>query len=166
VNLETINAIAQLVAAIGVIASLFYLAAQIRQNTRSQRSVVVDALTQSLIALLGPQAGDPDQLRAFAAAAEDWEGASKEDRLRCVSIFFTTFKVFENAWFQQRQGTLDAEQWESWDLHIRVYFHRPGVQAWWADRRSLFSAGFRRYLEATKPISEVSSLSQLIHGKS
>jgi hypothetical protein len=32
--LETINAIAQLIAAVGVIASLFYLAAQIRQNTR------------------------------------------------------------------------------------------------------------------------------------
>jgi hypothetical protein len=33
VNLEAINAIAQLIAALGVIASLFYLAAQICQNT-------------------------------------------------------------------------------------------------------------------------------------
>jgi len=41
VNLEAINALAQLIAAIGVIVSLFYLAAQIRQNTQSQRSVVV-----------------------------------------------------------------------------------------------------------------------------
>jgi hypothetical protein len=45
VNLETISAIAQIVAAIGVIASLFYLAVQIRQNTLSQRSVAVDSLT-------------------------------------------------------------------------------------------------------------------------
>jgi hypothetical protein len=57
VTLETINSIAQIVAAVGVIASLFYLAAQIRQNTRSQRSIVVDSLTNSLIALLSPQAG-------------------------------------------------------------------------------------------------------------
>jgi hypothetical protein len=54
VTLEAINSIAQIIAAIGVIASLFYLAAQIRQNTQSQRSVVVDSLTASLIALLGP----------------------------------------------------------------------------------------------------------------
>jgi hypothetical protein len=33
VQLEAVNAIAQLIAAIGVIVSLFYLAAQIRQNT-------------------------------------------------------------------------------------------------------------------------------------
>jgi len=63
VSLETISAIAQLVAALGVIASLFYLAVQIRQNTRSQRSIVVD----------------------------------------------------ENACFQKRQRTLDAQQWEGWD---------------------------------------------------
>jgi hypothetical protein len=33
VNLETLSALAQLIAAIGVVASLFYLAVQIRQNT-------------------------------------------------------------------------------------------------------------------------------------
>jgi hypothetical protein len=165
VKLETINSIAQIVAAIGVIASLFYLAAQIRQNTRSQRSVIVDSLTSSLIALLGPQASDPKQMRAFAAAVEDWHGASEEDRMRSVSLLFTTFKLFENAWFQKRQGTLDPEQWEGWDLHIRVYYHRPGVQTWWSDRRAMFAAGFRNYVEGTKPVSGVSPLSQLIRGK-
>ena len=76
-SLETISAIAQLVAALGVIASLFYLAVQIRQNTRSQRSIVVDSLTQSLINLLGPQSSDPDLTRAFASATEDWYGAAE-----------------------------------------------------------------------------------------
>jgi len=141
VNLETINSIAQIVAALGVIASLFYLAAQIRQNTKSQRSVVVDSLTNSLIVLLGPQ-NDPTMMRGFAAAVEDWHGASEEDRMRAISMLFTTFKLFENAWFQQQQGTLEREQWEGWDRHIRVYYHRPGVQTWWADRRAMFAPGF------------------------
>jgi hypothetical protein len=163
--LETISAIAQLVAAFGVVASLFYLAVQIRQNTRSQRSVVVDSLTSSLIALLGPQAGDPEQMRAFTSCSEDWDGATEADRVRAVAIFFITFKLFENAWFQKRQGTLDPEQWESWDLHIRVYYHRPGIKTWWSDRQNLFAAGFRDYLEASEPITAVSSLSQLIRGK-
>jgi hypothetical protein len=166
VQLETINSIAQIVAAIGVIASLFYLAAQIRQNTKSQRSVVVDSLTSSLIALLGPQSSDPDLTRSFATAVEDWHGATVEDRSRAAATLFTLFKLLENAWFQQRQGTLEREQWEGWDLYIRVYFHRPGVQAWWADRRGMFAVGFRKYVEATKPISGVRPLSELIRGKS
>lgn len=164
-NLETLSAIAQLVAAVGVIASLFYLGAQIRQNTKSQRSVVVDSLTSSLIALLGPQSYDPSLMRSFAAAVDDWHGASEEDRTRAVATLFITFKLFENAWFQQRQGTLEREQWEGWDLHMRVYYHRPGVQVWWADRRGMFAAGFRKYIEATKPVTSVSPLSELIRGR-
>jgi hypothetical protein len=42
VKLEAVNALAQLIAATGVIVSLLYLAAQIRQNTRSMR-VLVDS---------------------------------------------------------------------------------------------------------------------------
>ena len=164
-KLETLSAIAQLLAAIGVIASLFYLAAQIRQNTRSQRSIVVDSLTQSLINLLGPQASDPDLTRAFVMVTEDWDGATEPDRLRALYLFFTMFKVFENAWFQQRQGTLDAEQWEAWDFHIRAYYHQPGIKAWWLQRRPMFAAGFRNYVESTQPISDVRSLGELITKK-
>lgn len=148
-QLETINAIAQIVAAIGVIASLFYLAVQIRQNTQSQRSVVVDSLTSSLITLFGQQSATPEHMRAFASVIEDWQGATEDDRLRTVSLLFSTFKLFENAWFQHLQGTLEREQWGSWDLHIRVYYHRPGVQVWWADRKAMFGTGFRSYVEAT-----------------
>ena len=164
-TLETLSAIAQLVAALGVVASLFYLAVQIRQNTRSQRSIVVDSLTQSLINLLGPQASDPDLTRAFASATEDWYGAAEADRLRAVTVLFTLFKLFENAWFQKRQGTLDAQQWEGWDAYMRMYFHLPGVKTWWQLRRAAFAHGFRNYIETSRPIAEMTPLSEIIRGK-
>src|SRR4029434_9182614 len=154
VKLEAVNAIAQLIAAIGVIVSLFYLAAQIRQNTRSMRAVVVDSLAHSLVDLLGPHAQNPESLRAFSVVTENWNAASDEDRTRTLPFIFATFKLFENAWFQQRQGTLDQQQWEAWDLHIRVYYHRPGVKTWWTLRQGMFTAGFRQYVESTQPISD------------
>jgi len=165
VNLETVNAVAQLIAATGVIVSLFYLAAQIRQNTKSQRSVVVDSLTSSLINLLGPQASDPKLTRAFASATEDWHGASEEDRIRAIAVLFALFKLFENAWFQQRQGTLDLQQWEGWELYMLAYFHRLGVRTWWAMRRATFAPGFRAYLENSKPVPNVPSPSRMIGGQ-
>jgi hypothetical protein len=144
VKLETINTIAQLIGALGVVTSLFYLAAQIRQNTRSMRAIVVDSLTHSLVELLGPQAYQPESMRAFSAAVEDWHGATEDDRARALPFIFATFKLFENAWFQQRQDTLDPQQWEGWDVYIRMYFHRPGVKTWWGMRRAAFAAGFPR----------------------
>ena len=109
-SLETLSAIAQLIAALGVIASLFYLAVQIRQNTRSMRAVVVDSLAQSIADVIRPMAEDRDLMRAFHVVAENWHNATEEDRMRALPLFFSTFKLFENAWFQQRQGTLDPQQ--------------------------------------------------------
>lgn len=165
-NLETINAIAQLIAAIGVVASLFYLAVQIRQNTRSQKSVVVDSLTRSLMELLGPQAHDVEFTRAFTRVIKDWDGASDEDRARTVAVLLAVFKLSENAWFQKRQGTLDAQQWEGWDAYARMYFHLPGVKSWWQLRRAAFAPGFRDYIESSQPIAEMVPLSDVIRGKS
>ena len=165
VSLETVSAIAQIIAAIGVIASLFYLAVQVRQNTRSMRAVVVDSLAGALVDLFAPLAHDPSVMRAFIAVVESWDAASEEDRVRAVPIMFGTFKLFENAWFQKRQGTLDPEQWEGWDVYIRIYYHRPGVKTWWLMRRAAFAAGFRHYLESSQPVEAVPSLDELIHGK-
>jgi len=165
VNLEGVNAVAQLVAAIGVIVSLFYLAAQIRQNTRSTRAVVVDSLAHSLVDLLGPHAQNPESLRAFSLVIEDWDAAAEQDRARILPFIFATFKLFENAWFQQRQGTLDRQQWEGWDAYIRIYYHRPGVKTWWSMRRAAFAPGFRNYLESTEPVKDLPPISRLIRGE-
>ncbi len=162
-NLETLSAIAQIIAAAGVIASLFYLAMQIRQNTRSMRAVVVDALTRGIADILSGQT--PEVLRSFARVLENLESASEDDRLRALPQFFALFKLFENAWFQQRQGTLDREQWQGWDAYIRSYYHRPGVKSWWLMRRAAFAPGFRDYLEATEPVGEMTKLWELIQGK-
>ena len=143
-KLEAVNAIAQLIAAIGVIASLFYLAAQIRQNTRSMRAVVVDSLAHSLVDLLGPHVQNPESLRAFSVVTENWNGASDEDRARTVPLIFALFKLFENAWFQQRQGTLDRQQWEGWGAYIRIYYHRPGVTTWLDDAARSFCSRLSR----------------------
>ena len=164
-SLETINAVAQLIAAIGVIASLFYLAAQIRQNTRSMRAVVVDSLSHSIGDLIRPAAEVPELMRAVHDVAEDYRNATNEDLMRALPLLFSLFKHFENAWFQHRQGTLDPGQWQGWDGYIRMYYHRPGLKEWWQLRRAAFAPGFQEYLENSKPISELQSAAQLIRSR-
>jgi hypothetical protein len=97
---------------------------------------------------------------------ENWHGATEEDRARAVPFIFATFKLFENAWFQQRQDTLDRQQWEGWDAYIRIYYHRPGVKTWWTMRRAAVATGFRDYLEKSQPVEGLPPISQLIRGES
>ena len=165
-SLETINAVAQLIAALGVIASLFYLAAQIRQNTRSMRAVVVDSLSHSIGDLIRPAAEVPELMRAVHDVAEDYHNAANEDLMRAFPLLFSLFKHFENAWFQHCQGNLDPGQWQGWDAYIRMYYHRPGLKDWWQLRRAAFAPGFQEYLENSKPVSELQSAAQIIRSRS
>src|SRR3954466_15390254 len=73
-NVETINVWVQLIAAIGVIVSLFYVAAQVRQNTRSSRAIVVDSLARSMHELAFEMAQN-DQLLITATMLKDWDSA-------------------------------------------------------------------------------------------
>jgi hypothetical protein len=162
VNLEAINAFAQLIAALGVIASLFYLTVQIRQNTRSMRAVVVDSLAQSIADVIRPMAEDRELMRAFHIVVEDWHKATDDDRMRALPLFFSTFKLFENAWFQQRQGTLDPQQWQGWDVYIRMYYHRLGVKTWWPMRCAAFARGFCNYIDTSQPVENLPPISEII----
>jgi len=165
VNLEAVNTVAQLVAAFGVIASLFYLSTQIRQNTISQRAMVVDSLARAFVDLLGPQAVNADLANVFASVVADWDNATPEQRGRAITVIFPMFKIFEDAWFQYRHGTLAAEHWEGWDAFIRMYYHQRGVQVWWRLRRAAFARGFREYLETSGPIADLPALAEIIHGR-
>ena len=106
-NVETINVWARLVASIGVIVSLFYVAAQVRQNTRSSRAIVVDSLARSMHDLAFEMAQN-DQLLATATMLKDWSSASELERARYASFMLGYFKLFENAWFPMRKGLSNA----------------------------------------------------------
>jgi hypothetical protein len=162
-NWEAIGAIGELAGAVGVIASLAYLAAQVRQNTRSVRGEMYDSIVSSVVDLVEPLAQDQKLARLFETAVEDWEGVSFEDRSRLVYLLFSVFKEFENLFYQHRQGTLDPGLWEGWDNLILSYYSMTGVQTWWQMRRRAFSRDFREYLESCvidKPLPRPSEIAR------
>jgi hypothetical protein len=164
-NPETINAVAQLVAALGVIASLFYLSAQIRQNTRSSRALVVDSLARSMHDLAITVAQNDDLLKVITDTLEDWDGATETERARASSFILGYFKLFENAWFQMQQGTLDVDQWQGYEAFMRNVYGRSGVKIWWPQRRAFFAPKFRDYVEQSKEISDVPAFRTVAQGK-
>jgi hypothetical protein len=157
---ETLSLWAQLIASIGVIASLFYLAAQIRQNTRSSRAIVVDSLARSMHDLAFEMAQN-EQLLVTATMLKDWNTATELERARYASFMLGYFKLFENAWFQMRQGTLERDQWEGYDAFLRSVWVQPTVKTWWTMRRTFFAPGFRQYVENCKETPNVPTLSEL-----
>ena len=69
-------------------------------------------------------------------------------------LFTQLFRLWENAFFQRQEGTLDPTLWAAWEHVMCSYFQQPGVQEWWPARRLAYSSKFRDFLEASGPVPD------------
>ena len=164
-----IIAIAEVVAAVAVVASLVYLALQVRQNTRSVRAATYDAMVRASGDFLLPIIQDASLARAFEQAVARWSDPSidEERRTRVMYVLTQLFRSWENAFYQHRQGTLEDWLWKAWERVILSYFHQPGIQDWWQVRRGAYSQPFCEFLETSAcPPHDIKTTEQLLTPKS
>jgi hypothetical protein len=140
-NWDAIGAVAELLGAIGVIASLVYLAGQIRdsreqmrQNTRAVRAGAYQQfqaqLQTTMVSALSLPSLDGVVFRGMA----DPETLSEEETRRFVWWLIGVFMVYENAHYQYRMGLLDEDRWRIHRSNLQTLLGMPGMRHWWATR--------------------------------
>ena len=146
-NWDAIGAIAELLGAIGVIASLVYLATQIRQsreqmgqNTRALRAGAYQEFHSQFSLTMQPVALDPEMARLVQRGMADLEQLPEEDVFRFGAWLMGVLVAFENAHYQHRVGLLDDDRWEQYDIRLRAMVSPPGSAHWW--RTSEITASF------------------------
>ena len=161
-DLQVFVAIAEITSALAVVLTLVVLIVSIRQNTKSQKALVVDSLAAAITAINVPAMESPALGSALSKATADWSSASREERIIAHYFLFSLFKLLENAWYQQKSGILDQPHWLGWESLLRKYYHSEGVRAvWWPSRKHAYSPEFQNFLSETKPPKELSSLGEL-----
>src|SRR6267142_2778883 len=161
-HLQVLVALAQIVSALAVLLTLVVLIISIRQNTRSQKALVVDSLAAAITSINVPAMESPVLGSALSKATADWSSASRDERIIAHFFLFSFFKLLENAWYQQKTGVLDQAQWLGWEKLLRKYYHSDGVRrVWWPARPHGSSPEFQTYLSETKPPDELGSLTHL-----
>ena len=137
-NLQELVALAEIVSAFAVVLTLVVLIISIRQNTKSQKALVVDSLAAAITSINVPAMESPALGSALSKATANWSSASREERIVAHYFLFSLFKLLENAWYQQKAGILDQAHWLGWESLLRKYYHAEGVRrVWWrvADAR-------------------------------
>jgi hypothetical protein len=90
-NLQVIVALAQIVSALAVLLTLVVLIISIRQNTRSQKALVVDSLAAAITSINVPAMESPVLGSALSKASADWSSASREERIIAHFFLFSFF---------------------------------------------------------------------------
>ena len=147
INWEALGAVANVLAAIGVIATLIYLAIQIGQNTKAVRSSSIQNLVQSFSTTAQAAVENgyiiPLLLKANAGAA----ALTEEERAQLHFWFVMTFRRFEGVYFQRDLGIVDAEVIDGFERSHIAILASKSAQEWWANSKRIFNSGFVSYLE-------------------
>lgn len=160
----SLEAFINLIAAIGVILSVIFLAMETRKNARYVKANFYDSIANSNTRFLEKLIENPHLSKLFEQAVESWDSLSLDDKRTSNFLFIQLFRMWENMFYQNRLKTLEPWLWENSHKNtILSYFHYPGVQQWWSHRRQTFAPEFRSFLEnSKKPENQIRVIDKLV----
>jgi hypothetical protein len=153
---DAVAATAEMVGALGVIATLAYLAGQIRQNTRALRSQATLDANRSFAEVNDYLATSPDLLELVVRAQLSGRLAdlTPEEQVRfgvwCRALLLRVECQFE----LHRNGFLADEHWAARRAWVRGYLDQPASATWWESEKtqSLYSPAFIAEMEGAPGI--------------
>jgi hypothetical protein len=145
-NWEAINAIAQAIGALGVIASFWYLAVQVHRSTRVAKIAAQDSAASALRDVTKPYMENAELARIWQVGLENLSALTPEDQSRFFHASYQFLKAFETIHTHFVYGLLDLELWEGWRELLRHYIASPGMAHYWQLRSDLFSKRFQKFV--------------------
>jgi hypothetical protein len=145
-NWEAINAIAQLVSSVGVVASLWYLAIQVHRSTRVSKLSAQDAATTALREVTRPFAENAEVGRIWRMGLENLDSLSADDKARFFHVAFQFLKAMETIHFHYIYGLMEEPVWRGWRNLYEHYLASPGLEFYWRLRHDLFSERFQEFV--------------------
>ena len=133
-NWDAIGAVAELLAAIGVIVSLIYLAVQVRRNTHIQRAANLRDIATELAMTIRCTAANPELASLVLRGLADLDALDPVERYRFDSYIYAFVANFERALSDARYGDYPEEQLAPMRVSIVEHLSTRGGRAWWEQR--------------------------------
>ena len=130
-NWDAIGAVAELLGAIGVIASLIYLGVQLRRSTRATQAGSYQQFDDSLQATLMEGVTVPALDRVARSGMADFDQLNEEDAFRFNFWMGSLIRRYDAAYYQYRSGMLDEGRWQMLRVDLANWLANPGVKQWW-----------------------------------
>jgi len=145
---QLLGNLGEFLGSIGVIATLIYLAQQVRFSARTQRTETQHQILAEFRRATSQLIDNPELGRAAARLARG-EEIAEEIRAPLELYVSNQFRVYEELYLAHVNGNVDAEFWESRRVNIRRNFvSRPFVRRWWESWGARnFSAPFVTFVE-------------------
>jgi len=146
-NWEAIAAVAELLGALGVIASLVYLAGQVRSSGNQARQAAIQSVVAQMNKVWNQMAADRGPADVWVRGSKGLSNLDDEtDRIRFSAFCLSVFRPYEEIFHYRRDGLVDDWTWESISAQCHALMGTPGFGQWWDMRGSWFSTSFQQHV--------------------
>ena len=150
-NWEAIGGTGELLGAVGVIASLLYLARQMRHGVADARRAAAQAVFTKMNTAFETTSSNPQLADVFVRGTANLSDLSPEEAIQFSGLLLTLTRPYEELLHYKRAGAVEDWVWESVELLIvRLLTTRGGLE-WWSKRRSWFTSSFQAHVDTVLP---------------
>lgn len=146
-SLSDLAAIGSFVSGVAVVFSFVFLALQIRQANRVQRSLMQQGRTTRNVEIL-LTISDPAVSETIAAADANCVAMDPTKIWSFYGLAGAVFWTYEDSFLQYQASALDAASWESDATTIRRLLRYPAYRVAWKMARDGMSGGYREYVDS------------------
>jgi hypothetical protein len=144
---QLLGSYGEFVGAIAVVATLAYLATQIRQsNQAGSRESYMHWMSELNKVLLEPQQ-NPQFMDLFQQANRDWTSISSRDQGVVSSVYSQVMVTCEEVFTLRERGYIDPELTTLLDTTIATFIQIPGVATWWSIVKPIYNPAFADHIE-------------------
>ena len=138
-NWDAIGALAETLGAIGVIASVLYLAYEVRSNTKTIRA---EASTRaqmewSKVNFAWSEHKDRDSMARVFDPSMSWSDFSESDRIALTFTLRSFAQQVEAQYFQYEANILHEEVWNAHLTGFAALMSYPAAAEWWLGEKEM-----------------------------
>ena len=126
-NLEQFAYFAEIVGVVLVIASLIYVAKQLRQTTEALHAQSRQTVMTGAQAELRCIIDNPDIIKCITKAGT----LTPDEHIKLHAFLLSALRSREFAWLQYRNGQIDETQWNTELAVLRILLSSPRSRLWW-----------------------------------
>lgn len=160
-SLEDLGNIGELVAAVAVVVSLIYLAAQIGQNTRWLRASLADVHFRGVADWLSNVASNSELGKTFFVGLQQFDDLNDEEQRQFLFLILSFFKTYERLHYQYCQGNVEEKLWSRETAPLLLFIGSSVFETWWTARRDWFQEDFQREVERLRGVEITTKSEQL-----
>ncbi len=150
-DIMELGAIGELVGGVAVLATLIYLATQLRQLKQQNLLVSYQHTYDSVNAFCDVVSSSDELASIIVRGRQSTSTLTPEENLRFQHVHGRLLNTVESWYFQVVQtapgGQYRQEQLSNIEVFVRFYFDYPGVLEFWSDAKLAFNSDTNRLIE-------------------